>query len=299
MNNWHKTAGILLVMLIVLVLAGLSGCVGTTGVQGPPGQQGPAGQPGPAGPAGQPGTAGVGISGASINDAGHLILTLSNQQTLDAGKVVAPQAATGIQPAGATLTMANLFTSTQPVIARVDVSGSDFQASGSGIIIRSDGYVITNQHVIDKATSITIILSNEQQYPGTVTSSDANLDLAILKMGNTPANLPVAVLGSAGDINIGDVVIAAGFPLGSDLPGPASFTQGVVSAIRTVDGTRFIQSDVQINPGNSGGALISRISGKVIGITTAGILPPGQDIEGIGLAIPIDVILTYIQNNLK
>ena len=94
-------------------------------------------------------------------------------------------------------------------------------------------------------------------------------------------------------------MIAAGFPLGSDLPGPASFTQGIISAMRTLDGQRYIQSDVQINPGNSGGALVTRNSGKVIGVTSAGILPAGEDIEGIGLAIPIDVIQTYIQNNLK
>jgi S1-C subfamily serine protease len=202
-------------------------------------------------------------------------------------------------PASTTITMVDLISMVQPVIVRVDVTGSGFQASGSGIIIRSDGYIITNEHVIDNATSITVTLSTDQQYTATVTSSDTGLDLAILELAGSPSNLPAATLGSADDIIVGGVVVAAGFPLGPDLPGPASFTQGIVSAIRTIDGQRYVQSDVVINPGNSGGALLARSSGKVIGITTSVLFMRGQDIEEIGLAIPIDVIQTYIQANLK
>jgi S1-C subfamily serine protease len=298
MKNWRKTTGKLIKVLLaaaaIFVLT-LGGCA-AGGVQGPPGQQGPPGAQGPAGPQGPPG---VSVTSASINTAGHLVLTLSNGQTVDAGIVNAPQATPAALPTGTTLTMGDLFSLLQPVIVRVDVKGTGFVGAGSGIIIRSDGYIITNQHVIDGATSITIILSNDQQYAATVTSSDANLDLAILKLTGGPSNLPVATLGSSSDVAVGTVVIAGGFPLGSDLPGPASFTQGVISAIRTLDGQKYIQSDVQINPGNSGGALVARSSGKLIGITSAGILPQNQDIEGIGLAIPIDVIQAYLKNNLK
>lgn len=289
MVNWTKTPRklILAVLIIMIIGLALSACTGPVGVQGPAGQQGPAGP------------AGVSITGASINSEGHLVLTLSNQQTIDAGSVTGPQATSAVQPSGTTITMGDLFSLIQPVIVRVNVKGTGFTASGSGILIRSDGYIITNQHVIDSATSITVVLNNNQQYTATVTSSDSNLDLAILKLSRSPSNLPVATLGTASDIIIGGVVVAAGFPLGPDLPGPASFAQGIVSAIRTLDGQRYIQSDVQINPGNSGGALVNRNNGKIIGITSAGILPQNQDIEGIGLAIPIDVIQTYIQNNLK
>ncbi len=191
--------------------------------------------------------------------------------------------------------MVDLITAIQPVVSRVDVVGSGFAASGTGVIIRGDGYLVTNQHVIDSATSITVTLNSNQQYGATVVSSDSTLDLAVVKLTNSASNLPTAVLGSLSDIVIGGVAVAAGFPLGADLPGPASFTQGIVSAIRTLNGQRFVQTDTQINPGNSGGALVNRTSGKVIGITTAGIVPRGQDIEGIGLAIPIDVVLTYLQ----
>jgi serine protease Do len=279
-KSWMKAAGKLVIVLLptAIIMLALCGCTG---------------------PAGQRGPAGVGITGASINRDGHLVLTLSDGQTIDAGSVTGPQATPLVQPIGTSMTMGDLFSLLQPVIVRVDAAGSGFQAFGSGIIIRSNGYIITNAHIIDNATSITIVSNNDQQYPATVNSSDTNIDLAILKLTGGPFNLPVAVLGSASDIAVGEVVVAAGFPLGIGLPGPASFTQGVVSAVRTVNGQRYIQSDVQLNPGNSGGALIARNSGIVIGITSSAVLPQGQDIEGIGLAIPIDVVQTYIQNHLK
>jgi S1-C subfamily serine protease len=286
MTNRTKTPGdlfIALALTAITVLA-LSACTGSGGAQGPPG---------PAGPAG------VGVTGAAVNGAGHLVLTLSDGKTIDAGSVSGPQVTVTQAPGSTIPTMGDVFSQIQPVVVRIDVSGTGFQASGSGVIIRSDGYLITNQHVIDSATSITVTLSNNKQYPATVNSIDANIDLAILKLTGSPSNLPVATLGSASDIVIGGVVIAAGFPIGLILPGPASFTQGIVSAMRDVQGQTYIQTDVTINPGSSGGALVNRTNARVIGITTAGLLPPGQDIEGLGLAIPVNVIQTYIQNNLK
>ena len=280
MKNWMKKPGKLILALLITVMIGLalSACA----------MQGPAGQPGPAG---------VGITGASVNSYGHLVMTLSNGKTIDAGSVTGSQVTPAAQPS--VMTMGNLFSLIQPVIVRVDATGSGFQSSGSGIIIRNDGYIITNEHVIDSATSITVTLSDNQQYTATVTTSDANIDLAILKLTGSPANLPVATLGSANDIIIGGIVVAAGFPLGHELPGPASFTQGIVSAMRTVNGQTYVQTDVAINPGNSGGALVNRNNAKVIGITSASILPQGETVTGLGLAIPIDVIQTYIQSNLK
>ena len=206
-----------------------------------------------------------------------------------------------LQPSGSqsgtSLTMVDLVSAIQPVVVRIEVVGSGFQASGSGVVIRGDGYLITNQHVIDSATSISVTLGNNQQFGATVVSSDSDLDLAVLRLTNAPGNLPTVELGAPSDVVVGGIAVAAGFPLGADLPGPASFTQGIVSAIRTLNGQRFVQSDVQINPGNSGGALVARTTGRLIGITTAGIVPRGQDIEGIGLAIPVDVVQGYLQAN--
>jgi S1-C subfamily serine protease len=243
------------------------------------------------------GPPGSGITGAEVNDQGHLVLSLSNGQTIDAGSVTAPPASP-VQT-GSTMTMGDLFSLIQPVIVRIDVEGAGILVSGSGVIIRSDGYVITNAHVIDQSQSITVTFNNDRQFPANVVSSDSGIDLAILKLTGEDFILPVASLGADSDVAVGGVVIAAGYPIGLDLPGPASFTQGIISAIRTLNGQRYIQSDVTLNPGNSGGALVTRSSGKVIGITTAAVIPRGENVQGIGLAIPIDVMQTYIQNNLK
>ncbi len=91
--------------------------------------------------------------------------------------------------------------------------------------------------------------------------------------------------------------MAVGFPLGDLLPGPASFTEGIVSAKRTLQELAYIQTDVSISPGSSGGPLVD-LNGKVVGVLTAGIVPPTIDAEGIGLAIPIDEAKPFIQNNV-
>ena len=192
----------------------------------------------------------------------------------------------------------SLIPSMTPVVVRTDVTGQGFKAAGSGFIIDNRGYIITNQHVIDQATSISLTLNSGKQYTATVSSSDQNLDLAILKPNTSDTNFPVAALGSPGDVVIGEDVVAVGFPLGTNLPGPATFTKGIVSAMRILGTDKYMQTDVTINPGNSGGCLVT-LSGKVIGITTASVIPPSVDSENIGLAIPIDIAQTFIQSNLK
>ena len=176
--------------------------------------------------------------------------------------------------------------------------GSGFKASGSGIVIRKDGYVLTNQHVIDGANSIFVTLKDSKKYPATVQSSDSKLDLAMLKLSGDFSNLPEVILGNTSNIVIGVSVVAAGFPAGLDLPGPASFSRGIVSAKRNLDGQDFVQTDATINPGSSGGGLFT-LDNKLIGITSSEILPPGQPINGLGLAIPVDVVQSYIAANLK
>jgi serine protease Do len=192
----------------------------------------------------------------------------------------------------------DIVSALQPSVLRIDVVGKGFVASGSGFIIRSDGYFLTNHHVIDSATSINVTLMNGQQMPATVKTSDVNLDLAICKLNSSRTDFPVLSLGVASDIVVGADVVAIGFPLGTDLPGMASFTHGIVSAIRTIDNSRYIQTDATINPGNSGCALVN-YEMKAIGITSSAVLPSGLDIENIGLAIPCDVAQAYINNNLK
>jgi serine protease Do len=243
---------------------------------------------------------------ASIVSLSFLYARLSNEvndnstqiASLKSIDVAAQAVASSPSPTSTSMSMTVLLPVVQPVIVRVDVNGPGFQASGSGIIIRSSGVIITNEHVIDKADTVTVTVNDGQQYSAAITASDSTVDLALLKLTDNPSNLKVALMGSIEDIGIGINVVAAGYPLGPELPGPASFTRGIVSAIRTLAGQKYVQTDVAINPGNSGGALVIN-SGKVIRITTAAIMPDGEQIVGIGLAIPIDVIQTYIQNNLK
>lgn len=159
------------------------------------------------------------------------------------------------------------------------------QGSGSGIIISSDGYIVTNQHVIDGATEISVILNTGDEYTATLIGADEKSDLAVLKIDKT--GLPAATLGNSETVRVGELAVAIGNPLGQELAG--SVTAGVVSAVNrtmTVDNKVYnlIQTDAAINPGNSGGALVNQY-GEVIGINT--IKLSSEDVEGIGFAIAI------------
>ena len=173
-------------------------------------------------------------------------------------------------------------------------------ATGSGIIISEDGYIVTNNHVVDssssnsyyelsKATSIKIKLNSDTYgddatYDATVVGQDSQTDLAVLKIEKT--GLTVAEFANSDQAVVGEFVMAVGSPLGLD----TTVTQGIISAVnREVesDGTKYtcIQTDAAINSGNSGGALINS-DGKVIGINTLKL--SGTGVEGIGFAIPIN-----------
>lgn len=183
-------------------------------------------------------------------------------------------------------------------------------ATGSGIIISEDGYIVTNNHVVDstssnsyyelsKATSIKIKLNSDTYgddatYDATVVGQDSQTDLAVLKIEKT--GLTAAEFADSDQAVVGEFVMAVGSPLGLD----TTVTQGIVSAVnREVesDGTKYtcIQTDAAINSGNSGGALINS-DGKVIGINTLKL--SGTGIEGIGFAIPINSA-TDVINQLK
>jgi serine protease Do len=156
---------------------------------------------------------------------------------------------------------------------------------GSGVIIDgSKGYIITNHHVVARASEIKVITSDQKQYEGRVLGSDFRSDLAVLKI-DVREKLPEIEMGNSDDLMIGETVIAIGNPFGLS----HSVTTGVVSAldrsVRTEEHIyrRFIQTDASINPGNSGGPLLN-IEGDLIGINTA----IYQKAQGIGFAIPIN-----------
>ena len=170
-------------------------------------------------------------------------------------------------------------------------------STGSGFVISQDGYVVTNYHVIESATSVKVVLCDGKSYPAEVIGYDSINDIALLKV---EAKKLVAVeLGSSNDLIVGDQVVAIGNPLGELT---STLTVGYVSAKeRTVntDGTiiTMIQTDAAINSGNSGGPLFN-MKGQVVGITTAkysGASSSGATIEGIGFAIPIDDVLEELE----
>jgi serine protease Do len=276
-----------LLVTAVTVLT-LSSCSAPAGVQGPAGQTG---QTGPAG------AAGVSITGASVDNSGHLSLTLSNGQTIDAGSVIGPQGPSGTS-GGSISSFQSVVSQIEPSVVRIDTTIAGGGASGSGTIVDKRGYVLTNAHVIDGERDIKVTLKDGTILSATVIQSDTNLDMAILKLTTSRTDFPVITLGTMADVLVGENVISAGFPGGTYLPGPATFTAGIVSALRSYAGSNYIQTDAAVNPGNSGGCLVT-LSGKMIGIPTAGITPPSQDFENINLVIPIDQVTAFIAQYVK
>ena len=162
------------------------------------------------------------------------------------------------------------------------------QGSGSGIIRTTDGYIVTNQHVIDGATEVEIVLNTGKSYTAQIIGEDAKTDLAVLKI--TPdknEKLTAAVLGNSTTVEVGELAVAIGNPMGMEFSG--SVTAGIVSAVNrtmSIENRTYnlIQTDAAINSGNSGGALINKY-GEVIGINSVKLSTTG--VEGMGFAIAI------------
>jgi serine protease Do len=155
---------------------------------------------------------------------------------------------------------------------------------GSGFIIDREGYILTNNHVVEKASSIKVKLSDEKEYDAKIIGRDPKTDIALIKI-DVNHELPSATFGDSNKLEVGDWVVAIGNPFGLE----HTVTAGIVSAKGRVIGAGpyddFIQTDASINPGNSGGPLLN-LKGEVVGINTA-IISSGQ---GIGFAIPINVV---------
>lgn len=179
------------------------------------------------------------------------------------------------------------------------------QALGSGVIVSPDGYIVTNNHVIQHATDIEVMLSDKRSFKGKLVGTDPMTDVAVIKID--ASNLPTAPLGDSTAVKVGDTVMAFGNPFGLNF----TVTRGTVSALnRTGDETgrieqlqNFIQTDAAINPGNSGGALVN-VRGQVIGIPTAilsgGSGPGGEgSFMGIGFAIPSDMAKHVMEDLIK
>ncbi|WP_291777326.1 trypsin-like peptidase domain-containing protein [Cecembia sp.] len=171
-------------------------------------------------------------------------------------------------------------------------------STGSGVIISKDGYIITNNHVIDRAETIEVV-HQRRTYPAKLVGTDKNTDIAVLKV--EADNLPAIQLGSSRELRIGEWVIAVGNPFNLT----STVTAGIVSAkerqINILGGEfpleSFIQTDAPINPGNSGGALVN-IKGELVGINTA-ILSRTGSYTGYGFAVPVDIAMKVSNDLIK
>ncbi|WP_084295246.1 trypsin-like peptidase domain-containing protein [Caldanaerobius polysaccharolyticus] len=186
------------------------------------------------------------------------------------------------------------------------------RGSGSGIIISSDGYIVTNNHVIDGASVITVKTTEGKQYTAKLVGADARTDLAVLKINAT--GLPAAKLGDSSKVQVGELAVAIGNPLGDAFAD--TVTAGVISGLNRkldtdVESLPLIQTDAAINPGNSGGPLVN-YKGEVIGINSVKLTSTGSqsdpfglfesqgtNVEGMGFAISIDAAKPIIENLIK
>ena len=171
------------------------------------------------------------------------------------------------------------------------------QSLGSGIIVSPDGYIVTNDHVVDGADDIQISFGKpEKEYKATIVGRDKEADIAVLKIN--ASGLPAATLGDSDQLQVGDTVLAMGDPFDVGL----SVTHGIVSALARNDlkiesFEDFIQTDAPINPGNSGGALLDS-KGRVVGINTA-ILSGSGGSNGIGFAIPVNLVRSVVDQLVR
>ncbi len=178
--------------------------------------------------------------------------------------------------------------------------GRERQGSGSGVIIRQDGYIVTNNHVVNGATTIEVTLNNNKTYEATVIGTDPATDVALIKIDAT--GLPAMQFADSDQLRLGEWVLAIGSPLGEELR--STITAGIVSAkgrsMPNYDGQfkieSFIQTDAAVNPGNSGGALVNK-QGELVGINTAIVSTTGS-YAGYSFAIPSNIVKKVIADLL-
>ena len=167
------------------------------------------------------------------------------------------------------------------------------QGLGSGVIVRGDGYIVTNNHVVEQADKLMVLLGDKRKFPAKLIGTDPKTDLAVIKI--EASELPTLPWGDSSTLDVGELVLAVGNPFGLN----QTVTMGIISAVGRanvgiVDYENFIQTDAAINPGNSGGALVN-LEGQLIGINTA-IFSRTGGYMGIGFAIPSKMVKNVMQS---
>lgn len=190
----------------------------------------------------------------------------------------------------------------QPAIVQINVTSSNQQALGSGVIIDGRGYIVTNNHVVSGASSIQVTLSDNRTFPAQVVGTDPADDLAVIKITRPSSGLATVALGDSSQLRVGQAVLAIGSPLGN----AETVTSGIVSALnRNISEGQggptlpdAIQTDAPINPGNSGGALVD-MQGNLVGMPTLNAVDTefNTPANGLGFAIPVNRI-SYIATQI-
>lgn len=197
------------------------------------------------------------------------------------------------------LSFQEIYEKVIPSIVSIQSYSRNGAYEGTGVIMTADGYILTNHHIISGCSSADVVLSDGTRYEARLAGSDAESDLAVLKVdaeGLTPAEF-----GNSDQLRVGDTALAIGNPLGSELFG--TLTEGIISAINrdvNVDGYQMslIQTTAALNPGNSGGALLNS-AGQVVGITNMKMMSDYETIEGLGFAIPTTWAKEVVDTLLK
>ena len=167
---------------------------------------------------------------------------------------------------------------------------------GSGVIVRDNGVIVTNAHVVKGADELRVVLNDRREFEAKVIAEDAEIDLAVLKVDPGSERLPRLKIEDDGDVEIGDIVLAIGNPFGVG----QTVTSGIVSALgrtNVTDVSSFIQTDAAVNPGNSGGALVN-LDGELIGVNTA-IFSRSGGSNGIGFAIPAELVARAVDSAIS
>ena len=199
----------------------------------------------------------------------------------------------------------NIYTTTTARVQRrlpfpipgMPPEGSRVQNSlGSGVLVKADGLIVTNAHVVKGADEIRVVLHDRREFDAKLITQDDRYDLALLKIEDSAEKLPTVELRDSDSVEVGDIVVAIGNPFGLN----QTVTQGIISAVaRSAGGVNdssfFLQTDAAINPGNSGGALVS-LDGRLIGINTAIYSQSGGSV-GIGFATPSNIVARLISTS--
>jgi len=197
-----------------------------------------------------------------------------------------------------TLSAQAVYEKASPAVVGIRAYLEEGAALGTGIVLTSDGYLLTNAHVIAGATSASAVLADGETQEALLVGEDEEMDLAVLKIDRT--GLTPAQFGDSDLLRVGDVAYVIGNPLGEELRG--TMTDGIISSVRRrleVRGEEMdlIQTTAAINAGNSGGALLNS-SGQVVGVTNMKLVSPFVTIEGLGFAIPASTVQAVVSDLL-